>query len=183
LRFGNIDYESFKALVENKRKECRANLENVRLAIMLWGEDLMGENPKCRVRQALKVELEKRGHYVKYGEEVCDAESKYSYIGQLAAEARAFDLILSIPTSIGSASEAHSFFMVPRVSEKLIIFIDEHWETEGFSGPSLYKLQSQVTAAVKLYNDDYMQKEILEASLKEINKIQEARVYFGKTIF
>ena len=181
MQFRKGTIENFIAEVEKKRLNCRENLRNCRLAIMLWGENIVSDNSLAKTRIILKRELETRGHYVRFGEEICDNTSEYSFIGQLASQADAFDIIFSIPTSIGSLTEVHSFFMLPPVANKLIIYMNEKWSTDGFSGPSLLKLQSKVTASVKLYNENNMEEEVIKTALQEVHKIQEAFVLFSKT--
>ena len=61
--------------------------------------------------------------------------------------------------------------------------MNDKWCNDGFSGPSLLKLQSKVTASVKLYNEGNMEEEVIKTALQEVHKIQEAFVLFSKTNF
>ncbi len=175
--------DNFFQRVEEKRLQCLQKLKDCPLSIMLWGEKLTSDNPISQTRALLRTELESRGHYVKYGEEICDNSSDYSYIGQIASQADAFDIIFSIPTSIGALTEAHSFFMIPPISNKLIIYMNDKWSNEGFSGPTLLKLQSKVTASVKVYNENNLKDDIIKTALQEVHKIQEASILFSKSTF
>lgn len=181
FRKGSMDH--FIQEVEEKRLQCLQKLKDCHLAIMLWGEKLTSDSPISQTRAILKAELESRGHYVKYGEEICDISSDYSFIGQIASQADAFDLIFSIPTSIGSLTEVHSFFMVPSIANKLIIYMNDKWSNDGFSGPSLLKLQSKVTASVKIYNENNLKEDVIKTALQEVHKIQEASILFRKSNF
>lgn len=174
-------YDNFTREVERRREESRQRLCNCRLAIMLWGEKTTSNNPLSQIRLTLKDKLEANGHYVMLGEDVCDLASDYTLVGQMAAQAGAFDLIFSIPTSIGSLSEVHTFFAVPAVSSKLIVYMNDKWENEGFSGLSLLRLQSKVTAAVKTYNEKTIEEDIINSVLREVYKLQEAFILFSKS--
>jgi len=123
-------------------------------------------------RVKLRQELNNRGHYARFSEELIDTASPRSIMAQQLAHAEAFDIVFSIPASPGSIAEIHDFARIPELSYKVVAFLNEEWDS-GYSNQSLIQLKSNATCQIQPFRPANLPDCIIDPALQLVLRLQE----------
>jgi hypothetical protein len=149
-------------------------VKSVPVSVLLWGESPASSTPLATLRIEMRKELRAEGHAAFTSEELCDSASPYSVRVQQIAQARHFDLIVSIPSSPGSIGEAHDFAADRRSSGKMLICLDKRF-TDGYSTKSLDVLRSILTCEIEYYDGASDIGTIRQVVIREVQRIREVK--------
>lgn len=157
------------------------DVERVPVSVLVWGPAPASTNPIAAVRVDLRAALREQGHLALFSEELCDPESPYSVRTQQLAQASEFDLVVSIPSSPGSIAEAHDFAVDPRVSSKLLLFVDQS-RMDGYSPHSLAVMSTIVSCEIVKYPSETQTDVIVVKTLEVASQIREMKFITGRSL-
>jgi hypothetical protein len=175
----SISLDEFRRDVNSRRLESLRRIEQVPIAVLVWGPSPESDDPVALTRRLLREKLIESGHLAEFSEDLCDRHSHYSIIAQQVSQARVFDIIFSIPGSYGSIAEIHDFVRMSDLSSKLIIFIDIR-ERDGYSAQSLIAADTSGTCKVEMYNASELPECVLQLALDKIRRLQELFYISGR---
>lgn len=161
-------------LLKPKIKDRLTEIKKLPIAVLLWGPEIIPNNPLADVRQNLCVKLREEGHAAVYSEEICDHNSAYSIRLQQLAQAQEFDLIVSMPGSHGAIGEIHDFAADKRVNAKLLVFLNEQ-HLSGYSPQSLKAIETILSCHLEYYPSENQTEIIERRTLEEAQKIRELK--------
>ncbi len=164
--------DGFAQAIDQKRRECLSHIMQVPVAALVWGPNPTSANPVASTRLTLREELRKKGHYAEFSEDLYDSRSPHSLIAQQVAQAEAFDIIFSLPDSIGSVAEIHDFARIPGISHKVVAFVDQ-LHLNGYSGQSLLATQTNSTCKIEIYDAGKLPNCIIDCALDQVFRMQE----------
>lgn len=170
---------AFEAEVERLRRAALARIDEIPVAVLVWGPSPTGGSPTAATRLKLKQELQNRGHLARFSEELFDSTSIRSNLAQQIAQAEAHDIVFSIPDSPGSIAEIHDFARIPWLSHKVVTFLDQKWN-DGYSNQSLIQLQAITTCQVRLYDSSALPTCVVECALEQVGRLQELFYMAGR---
>ena len=146
--------------------------------MLLWGPSPDDPSEIGQLRVKLRSELNSLGHLAQFSEELILVDHGLSIKTQQLMHAQHFDLVVSMPCTPGSISELHDFISDNRISKKLLVFLNEDFNS-GYQFQSVVATSSVLTYKTIPYNgfDDLP---IVEKSvLNEIQRIREIK-YFNE---
>lgn len=171
--------DHFRKAIEAKRLLFLENIRKVPIAALVWGPNPTSADPMAKVRVDLKEKLVNCGHYAQFSEELYDPSLRESNLAQQVAQAEAFDIIFSIPSSFGSLGEIHDFARIPSISHKIVAFVDKI-HSAGYSVQSLLATQSHVTCRIELYDSSMLPDCIIDCALDQVRRLQELFYMAGR---
>jgi hypothetical protein len=171
--------DQFRRDVNSKRIEALQRISQVPIAVLVWGPSLSAVDPIAVARTMLRDRLIELGHLAEFSEDLCDPGSQISIFAQQIAQAEVYDVIFSIPNSIGSIAEIHDFARIPGISHKLIVFLDAG-QLAGYSALSLVAAQTSASCKVERYDSAKLPECILEVALDQIRRLQEIYYISGR---
>jgi hypothetical protein len=146
-----INLADLKRQIEEARLDYLSRIDKVPIAALVWGPNPTSTDPVAQTRVFLRDALRSRGHYAEFSEDLYDPSSNRSLYAQQLAQAEAFDIVFSIPSSFGSIGEIHDFARIPGLSHKVTAFIDQA-HTMGYSALTLQAAQTNASCKVELYD-------------------------------
>lgn len=166
----NID--DFRKEVAEKRAKILAQMARVPIAALIWGPNPTSADPYAQARLRLRDELSTRGHLADFSEDLHDSSFEQSNFAQQISQAEAYDVIFSIPSSVGSIAEIHDFARIQGISHKIIAFVDRN-HLGGYSGQSLVNSQANSTCKIELYDYATFPDCVISLALDQIRRLQE----------
>lgn len=179
--FDKANLDSFRDEINRKRLAALNKIANLPIAILIWGPNPFKGSITSECRMKLKEALNGLGHHACFSEELYDPKLGFSNVAQQVAQAEAFDIVLSIPDSPGSIAEIHDFARVPRISSKIVTFLNQDWN-DGYANKALIELESIATTRVQLYKEDQLPNFIIDSSIDHIRRLQEVYYILGRRI-
>ncbi|MGG3810293.1 hypothetical protein ABEV34_01365 [Methylorubrum rhodesianum] len=173
------DLTEFRRQIAQKREDAVARIMQVPIAALVWGPNPASKDPVSVARVGLRDALRARGHLADFSEELYDSASDLSNFAQQLAQAEAYDVIFSIPSSYGAIAEIHDFARLPSVSGKVIAFIDES-HMNGYSHQSLLAATSSASCRVHTYDGIKLPDCIVGHALSETRRLQELFYLAGR---
>lgn len=169
----------FTEMIENRLVESLARITRNPVAALIWGPAPQSGTPVANARIQLQDELTKLGHLARFSEELIDPTSKHSIFAQQVAQAEAYDIVFSIPSSPGSIAEIHDFARIPQLSHKIVAFVNVDWDS-GYSNKSLLQAQSNFTCQIKPYSPSELPNCIIDTSIDLVRRLQECFYVNGR---
>ena len=173
------EYDLFRHEVERKRLNALNSVKRIPIAALIWGPSPVADGDVSKARVTLRDVLRRNGHVADFSEDLCDPSSGHSLIIQQAAQAEAYDIVFSIPESKGSVAEIHDFARLPKVSNKIVAFLDSSWN-DGYSNKSLMELQTYSTCKIQLYENTNLPKCVVDGAMDIIFRLQELSYLNGR---
>lgn len=163
---------TFEEEIERKRIESAQRIQQVPIAVLIWGPNPTAGTPISNARLSLKSILLSRGHYARFSEELIDPSLRLSTPAQQVTHAEAVDIVFSLPDSPGSIAELHDFARMPSIAHKIVAFIDNQWNG-GYSNQALLQLQSIATCRLQPYDHNQLPSCIIDPALDLVARLQE----------
>lgn len=170
---------AFEEEVERLREQALERITRIPIATLIWGPSPTSQTPSADARRILRDRLRHEGHLARFSEELINFESELSIVSQQLAQAEAFDIVFSIPDSIGSVAEIHDFSRIPWLSHKIVAFVNSEWN-DGYSNQSLIQLQSIVTCQIQHYKSADMPNGVVQTALGMVRRLQEVYYMLGR---
>lgn len=174
-----IGAKEFLQEVDRKRLEALARIERVPIAALIWGPAPDSRTKVAQARQLVRDTLVRNGHLAQFSEELVDPVSSHSIQAQQLAQVEAYDVVFSIPDSVGSIAEIHDFSKTPWLSHKIVTFLDKRWN-DGYANRSLIEIQSVATCSIVLYDKNELPSCIVGSCLETIRRLQEIYYFLGR---
>lgn len=171
--------ERYKRQVDLKRLAILQEVERLPIAVLIWGPSPDTDTPAAHARVCLRDSLIDNGHLAQFSEELIDPSSPHGIQIQQLSHLEAHDVVFSIPDSPGSIAEIHDFAKLPRLSHKIIVFLNQAWN-DGYSNRTLIELQSRITSAVELYDPVDLPNCLIATALKRVRELQEIYYLLGR---
>ena len=171
--------DRYRQEVDRRRTAVLGAVRSLPIAVLIWGPAPSATSTAANIRSELKDELLRAGHLAHFSEELVDTALPYSLELQQLSHVEAYDIVFSIPDSPGSIAEIHDFAKVPRLSHKIIAFLNQQWN-DGYSNRTLIELQSRVTCGVELYDPLELPDCIIEKALESVHRLQEIYYLLGR---
>lgn len=162
----------FEELIEQRRQEALAQIGKVPIAALIWGPAPTAATPVSNTRVLLRDTLNSQGHHARFSEDLFDPALPYSNFAQQLAQAKAFDIVFSIPDSPGSIAEIHDFARIPELSYKVVAFLNSAWSA-GYANQSLIQLESTATCRIQTYDQAALPSCVLSTALELVRRLQE----------
>ena len=174
----SAEAQAFLAQIAPKIQAGLEAISQVPVSVLVWGPGIESLHPLAPVRAEVRAALREAGHLAMYSEELVDPNLPHSVRVQQFVQARAFDLIVSIPGTPGSIGEVHDFASNAVVSSKMLVFLNaEH--TDGYSSKSLVALTTVHTCNVVFYPSYADTGTIVECSLEQAQRMREIKYMYG----
>lgn len=170
---------NFAEHIEQRRREALAQIDSIPIAALIWGPAPTAGTPISDARVRLRDELSARGHLARFSEELVDPALPYSIFSQQLAQAKAFDIVFSLPDSPGSIAEIHDFARIPDLAPKVVGFLNSRWNN-GYSNQSLMQIESIATCRIQPYDDTKLPDCILTVALDMVRRLQEFKFSHGR---
>jgi hypothetical protein len=174
-----MNLDKFKQQVNQRRLCALQRISKIPIAALIWGPNPISGSRLASTRNLVRETLRNDGVYACFSEELYDATIPYSNRAQQVAQAEAFDVVFSIPDSPGSIAEIHDFAIIPRISPKIVAFLDEAWN-DGYASKSLLELQSPLSCHVKLYKGEHLPNCIIDECAGVVRKLREGFYIVGR---
>lgn len=171
-------FADFKNQIALKRTEAM-EITQVPVAALVWGPNPSAGDPISATRIQLRDALRAKGHVADFSEDLYDPSSSLSTFAQQVAQAEAYDVVFSIPSSFGAVAEIHDFARLPTVSRKVIAFVDQV-HLSGYSHQSLIAAQTSASCRVEMYDGYKLPMCIVDYALNEIRRLQELFYVSGR---
>jgi hypothetical protein len=175
------EVQRYRQQVELRRKAILEEVRRLPIAILIWGSSPGGNTPGSATRLKLRDDLISRGHVADFSEDLIDPTSDIGIQAQQLSHVEAYDITFSIPERHGSVAEIHDFAKIPRVAHKIVTFLDRA-HNDGYANKTLLELQSTVTCAVELYDQENLPGCIITAALLRVTRLQEIYYMLGRRI-
>jgi hypothetical protein len=107
-----------------------------------------------------------------FSEDLYDSQSGSSNFAQQMAQCLAYDIVFSIPGSIGAVAEIHDFARIPELSHKITAFLDLQYAS-GYSQQSLVSAQINPSCKVELYDSAKLPECVIQRALDQTRRLQE----------
>jgi hypothetical protein len=170
--------ERFLERIKPRLQAGLAEIERVPVGVLLWGPDTSSASPLAATRVSLHTTLRGLGHLAMFSEELCDTSLPHSLRVQQLLQAENFDLVVSLPATPGAIAEAHDFASHPRVTAKMLVFVNrEH--VGGYGENSLRALSTVVSCQVEYYPSESETGRIEQVTLEQVQRIRELRFMYG----
>jgi hypothetical protein len=169
----------FELEVERKRIAALSRMDSIPISALIWGPTPSAGTPAANTRIALRTALSGRGHHARFSEDLMDPASTHSLLAQQIAQIEAFDIVFSIPESVGSVAEIHDFARSPNLSYKIVTFLNEEWN-RGYANRTLIEMESTITCQIQLYNPALLPGCVVDRALHLVNRIQEIYYLNGR---
>jgi hypothetical protein len=164
--------DDFREEVERRRREALNRVLRLPIAALIWGPTPSAGTPVAAVRTQLRDTLADGGHLACFSEEMYDSTLPQSNLVQQLAQVEAFDIVFSVPDSPGSIAEIHDFSRIPTVSNKIVTFLNQDWNS-GYANQSLLQLQSTVTCQIQVYKTCDLPDCIIKPAMSLVGRLQE----------
>ncbi|MGF0539895.1 hypothetical protein ACQQ2Q_17990 [Agrobacterium sp. ES01] len=171
--------DQFKRAIEAKRQEALARIERVPIAVLVWGPSPTSGSPMAEIRVQLRDSLSQRGHLADFSEDLFDPASPLSNLAQQVAQAEAYDIIFSMPSSFGAVGEIHDFARLQGIAHKLIAFVDQA-HVNGYSPQSLMATQTSASCKIEVYSASDLPGCIIDKALDQVRRLQELMYLSGR---
>lgn len=165
--------------VDSRRSAILLAVTRIPIAVLIWGPSPDAGTPAANTRVQLRDELIKNGHLAQFSEDLIDPSSMFSIQVQQLSQVEAADIVFSIPDSPGSIAEIHDFAKLPRVSHKIITFLNQDWNS-GYSNRALLEIESRLTCATELYDPANMPDCIIRKASELVRRLQELYYLLGR---
>lgn len=173
------DIADFKRDVEKRRLAALDRMLQVPVSALVWGPSPLSSDPLAAVRLDLRDTLRRQGFLAEFSEDLYDASISLSNFAQQLAQAEAFDVIFSVPSSHGAIAEIHDFARVPQISNKVIAYVDKEY-TNGYSTQSLMSAGSVSTCRVESYDSKNLPKCVVDMAIDQMRRLQEIFYISGR---
>ncbi len=172
---------NFADFIEQRRQPALAQMAQIQIAALIWGPTPQAATPVAGARVHLRNLLNERGHHARFSEDLLDPVSEYSVFAQQIAQAKAFDVVFSIPDSPGSIAELHDFARIPGVAPKIVAFLDQAW-CGGYASQSLIQLESIATCRIQLYDASQLPTCVIAKATDMVRRLQEYYFAHGRIV-
>ena len=122
-----VDLLQLRDQVERARLHFLGRIDAVPIAALVWGPNPTSTDPIAITRVELRNTLRARGHLAEFSEDLYDPKSPRSLFAQQIAQAEAYDIVFTMPSSFGSIGEIHDFARIPGLSHKVVAFVDKSY--------------------------------------------------------
>jgi hypothetical protein len=170
--------QSFLERIRPRISDGLEAVQRVPVGVLVWGPGVDSTHPLAPVRANLRTRLRENGHLAVYSEELCDSTLPQSTRIQQLVQAEMFDLVVSIPATPGSIAEIHDFAAHPRVSSKILVFVNEE-HVGGYSENSLRALSTVLTSQVVYYPSTDNAGVIERVTLEQVQRVRELKFMYG----
>ena len=170
ITLSNEAQELFEQISPKIEKEVN-DIMKIAVAVLVWGPAPSAGTPYSEIRVEVKDKLIRDGHLAKFSEDLYDTSIDIPPRAQQVAQAKYFEVIISIPESHGSVAEVHDFLSIEEIRQKMIIFINEEFN-DGYSNKSIKIFDTINGCRIFSYDGVTQIKEILKTTEKKIHKYQ-----------
>ena len=170
---------NFADHIEQRRREALAQIDKIPIAALIWGPAPSAGTPIANARVQLREQLTVRGHLARFSEELVDPTLPYSIFSQQLAQAKAFDIVFSLPDSPGSIAEIHDFARIPDLAPKVVGFLNSRWNN-GYANQSLMQIESIATCRIQPYDDSNLPNCVVDVAIDMVRRLQEFKFSHGR---
>jgi hypothetical protein len=167
--------------VERRRLAALEAVDDLPIAVLIWGPSPTAPTPLSDTRVKLRDELIRNGHLAQFSEDLIDPLSHHGLQVQQLSHLESHDIVFSIPGSPGSIAEIHDFAKLPRLSNKIVTFLDRAYN-DGYANLALMELQTQVTCAIELYDAIDLPTCVIEKAMTKVRQLQELYYLLGRRV-
>jgi len=173
--------ERYLVEVEQRRLAVLSAVSRLPIGVLIWGPAPTGDSRVAQARRLLRDEMIRRGHLAQFSEDLLLKDSTYSVQLQQLSHVEAADIVFSLPDSPGSIAEVHDFAKLPKLSHKIVTFLDRQWN-DGYANRSLIELQSRVTCAIEPYDAEQLPSCIISKAAEMVGRLQELYWLLGRRL-
>jgi hypothetical protein len=175
------EVQRYRQEVELRRRTILDGIRRLPIAVLIWGSAPGANTLGSATRLKLRDDLILHGHIADFSEDLIDPTSDIGIQAQQLSHVEAYDITFSIPEGHGSVAEIHDFAKVPRIAHKIVTFLNRA-HNGGYSNETLLELQSTVTCAVELYDQENLPGCIVTSALGRITRLQEIYYMLGRRV-